>query len=525
MAEQYEHPVPLQLHIFSSGLENGPTPSGATVLGLNGPVVSAVRTFADFNLRARHFRKPIICHQPPPYGLRMADRDSPFPTSPPGGETGEAFTRGLDVTPPRSVWLHAPEKLVSLAQFQHADLTADDAGLSVGHQPGNAFGNSYAPPFVQRERVMQERSDFKVLTFTEFDEQRTNYYDISHLLNTALWDGWFFSTLPENGDDGPENPRLVDSGIAERNQPPAANWLVEGAFNVNSVEPAAWAALLAGLNDIPHPSDTTEVAGAMLPRSPGQLGAADGSDGICERTLAGYRRLTPEQINRLADEIVRQVRLRGPFVSLSHFVNRALVPMAENPELGRSGAMQCAIDQSGINLRNPSGDNPGGLFDAESGNLRLRAEADIPGPNPTRWADSPPDGIWPKTSLDTNPGSLAGIFADREVLTDDDLKAEQGHRCTGMPGWLTQADVLQVIGPALSARSDTFRIRACGESSHKMGGAPVRVFCEAIVQRVPEFIDSSNRPDASAEDLTPVNQRLGRRFRIVSFRWLAKGEI
>ncbi len=529
MAGRYEHPVPLQLYVLSTGLENGPTPSGATCLGLDEPVVSAVRTFADFNLRAGHFRKPIICHQPPPYGLRMADKESPFPSAPPGGETGSAFLRGLDVKSPRRVWLHAPEKLISLAQFQHADLTADDTGISVGHQPGNAFGNSYATPFVHRERVMQKRSDFKVLAFTELDERRTNYYDISYLLNASLWDGWFFSTLPENEDGGPENPRLVASDTTDETLPPAAKYLMDGAFNVNSVDPAAWAALLAGLNDIPHPSDTSTATGAMLPRSPGQLGVADESDGICEGTLAGYRRLTPEQIHLLAGEIVRQVRLRGPFTSLSHFVNRALVPMAENPESGRGGALQCAIDQSGINLRNSSDGSCDGLFDAARGQLRLHAEAsgapaaDIPGPNPTRWADSPPDGIWPKSSYDINPGSLAGIFADREVLTDDELKPEQGHRATGMPGWLTQADVLQVIGPALSARSDTFRIRTCGESSRKVGGAPVRVFCEAIVQRMPEYLDPSNRPNAMPEDLTFVNQRLGRKIRIVSFRWLVEG--
>lgn len=530
MLGRFKDPVPLQLYVLGTGLDGGTVPSAASLPGVDEPVVSALRSFADFNLRARRFSKPIICHQPPPYGMRMADEHRVFPSDPPGGLTGDAFTRGLDTAPARRVWLHPPEHLASLAQFQHADLTVDDDGISVGHQPGNAFANSYAPPFVHRGLVAQERTDFNILSFTDLQETRRSYYDISHLLNSALWDGWFFSTLPENGKGGPASKRMTAAGSTDETLPPAARWLMDGSFNVNSVNPEAWAALLAGLDGIRHPSESAPGAGAMLPRSPGQLGVADTTDGdVCESTLAGFRRLSPAQVNRLAEEIVRQVRLRGPFVSLSHFVNRALVPISESPELGRSGALQAAIDRSDINLRSEPGNF--GLYDPPSGRIRLRAEdsgapaADVPGTNATLWPDSPPDGIWPKSSLDANPGSLAGIYADRKMLTDDSLKSEQGHRCTGMPGWLTQADVLQVTGPSLSARSDTFLIRACGESSRKSGGAPVRVRCEAVVQRMPSHVDKTDPPEALPADLSAVNRRFGRRFRIVCFRWLAENEI
>lgn len=37
-----------------------------------------------------------------------------------------------------------------------------------------------------------------------------------------------------------------------------------------------------------------------------------------------FRELTPEEIDRLAEEIVAEVRLRGPFLSLADFVNRRL---------------------------------------------------------------------------------------------------------------------------------------------------------------------------------------------------------
>ena len=93
----------------------------------------------------------------------------------------------------------------------------------------------------------------------------------------------------------------------------------------------------------------------------------------------------------------------------------------------------------------------------------------------------------------------------------------------GATTYLTQADVLQVIGPVLAARSDSFIVRAYGDSIDTGGTVRARAFCEAVVQRVPEPLD----PDASG-----LNPRLagetgdfGRRFIITSFRWLAPEEL
>ena len=91
---------------------------------------------------------------------------------------------------------------------------------------------------------------------------------------------------------------------------------------------------------------------------------------------------------------------------------------------------------------------------------------------------------------------------------------------TGTPAFLTQADILQSIGPKLSARSDTFSIRAYGEVKDNAGRVVARSVCEAVVQRVPEYVDSSNDP--YVED---IDDRMGRRFEIVDFRWLAPTEI
>ena len=92
----------------------------------------------------------------------------------------------------------------------------------------------------------------------------------------------------------------------------------------------------------------------------------------------------------------------------------------------------------------------------------------------------------------------------------------------GSPGMLTQADLLTPLAPILTARGDTFRIRAYGDA-RAPGGTKVRAWCEAIVQRVPDYLDPAD--EAWDPPVRPVNQRFGRRFVEVAFRWLSPSEI
>jgi len=91
------------------------------------------------------------------------------------------------------------------------------------------------------------------------------------------------------------------------------------------------------------------------------------------------------------------------------------------------------------------------------------------------------------------------------------------------PKWITQADLLSTLGPMLSARSDTFIIRTYGEIiAQGSDNMEAQAWCEAVVQRYPDYLDDSQRP---TEDPTGLNLFLGRRFRIVSFRWLTPSDI
>ncbi len=96
--------------------------------------------------------------------------------------------------------------------------------------------------------------------------------------------------------------------------------------------------------------------------------------------------------------------------------------------------------------------------------------------------------------------------------------------------WLSQAAVLNTLAPVLAVRSDTFTIRVAAEAVNPVleAGDPdhvaARAWCEAVVQRLPEYIDAGE--DAMVWPATLAdNQVLGRRFRIVAFRWLGPDDI
>jgi hypothetical protein len=94
------------------------------------------------------------------------------------------------------------------------------------------------------------------------------------------------------------------------------------------------------------------------------------------------------------------------------------------------------------------------------------------------------------------------------------------------PGYLTQADILQLIGHRLVARSDTFTVRAYGDVVNPVSGVvEARAWVEATVQRTPVKNVTSNDNGNNMTSTGSGVGNFGRQFKVISLRWLGSDEI
>ena len=339
--------------------------------------------------------------------------------------------------------------------------------------------------------------------------------------------------------------------------------LYDGGFNVNSTSRAAWRAVLGGLRGQTLPDAATPAAPTVtaLTKFARAFGPADntGNDPWTQ-----YRELSDAQVDELAGRVVEEVRIRGPFMSLGDFINRRLV---NNDTFGLKGALQAAIDKSSVN--NTAITAAGGLFSAPASTTPNDANSNRRGDN----ADSSNGGSWwreynayPKTPANKRFPSIRAMSR-----TNNEGSVTAG---LGAPGIVTQMDVLNSVGPNLTARSDTFVVRAYGEAQDDAGNVIGKAWVEVVVQRsteymamgvgqrYPEFVEPTRRslayrvnsdankaydrqalvetyevapppnpPGSTAADRLALaqeqrlNRILGRRFRATGLRWLAANEI
>ena len=403
--------------------------------------------------------------------------------------------------------------MLSLADFTHANLGV------LASEPYKAAGNSLASLFVPSDKVLGFL-DGSVARFKKTAADR------SWLINDALFDRYYFSGLaPEysiggagykrKGSLGESIAHFFDDQSDELNANPAilphvpngmdvdqvlddvdpgrgadeyqgykklgAYSMVSGAFNVNSTSVKAWEALLRvnkGLKVIDS-AGATVSSGSDAP-FPSSMKPPSSPDS--DSAWQGFAKLSDREIKQLAENLVEEVKKRGPFMSLSDFVNRKL----STDEEGEMGAIQAALERAGVNKS--SRGSAGGVAPVYS---------------------------YPNTNY----------YADAQDVGDRKTSS-------AVPTEVNQADVLRLISSRISVRSDTFKIRAYGEVKDESGKILATAICETTVQRLPEYFDPvANEPwdddDAFTSDnkLSEMNARMGRRFRVLRFRWLDPNEI
>ena len=343
----------------------------------------------------------------------------------------------------------------------------------------------------------------------------------------------------------------------------AGSVLNEGAFNINSTSVQAWAIMLSNAKRNAMGRATEEApsskSNTRFPRAMqlGDLTYNYKSPFSSKDAWTGLATLDDNQILILARNIVDEIRWRArdlhrieenmwgqgspidghqlpvfrgkqtvvPFRCLSEFVNRFHCAADTNRVItSYAGCLQSAImraDSDGAELSNRS-TSPATTYDASSftgiGTSDYRAGK---------------GGV---------PFSGDAHLDNLQIQDPRYPKSPRGHMLMASPASLLQSDILEAIGPALAGRSDTFIIRAYGEVTEMPGSISTKAgtWVEAVVQRTPEFIDASQPPETEVHDpldvaknnstdpakkLKSVNCALGRRFEILSVRFLSAKDL
>ncbi len=430
-----------------------------------------------------------------------------------------AESAGAGFSSTRCILRDVPNQpLVSLGQFMHMPASNFRSfGIYEMFLPGTMFvGGSCASPVMDATATARS---IGLGTSTGGAANNKLFLDDSFLANEALFDRFFFSTVPPGGANSPDtwanfNAANAGATLSDSSKPllnsrmkpyfknksvpamtdlrnvdkAAANLMLDGAFNINSTSVAAWKALLGGLsgnNSLALWNGTTGST-ATVPAGSGTLVSRFWSaSGLtaANQPWSGVRILSDTELNDLATRIVEDVKTRGPFLSMGDFLNRRLGPA---DSLTRCGTIQAAIDKTPLNTA------------AKAAGAVVNATA--------------------PAEANRVPNLIAANMKD--------ASGDTWSTALGIPGYLMQQDIIQAIAPALAARSDSFLVRSYGEVRNpRTGEVEGRAWAEAVVQRLPDLADDSQPAEIAQASMNATNQALGRRFKVVSFRWLNPNEV
>lgn len=281
----------------------------------------------------------------------------------------------------------------------------------------------------------------------------------------VLYDRYFMSTLPMDIEDWDRrttlaNPRIVYSEneytqaqqTALASEDAARHLLLQNGFNLNSVSQVAWQAVLSGLQ-IPDWTyhDTTEVAPAA-----GQVNLQNAVFSLPHRAAQHW----PDTVSYTVAEDFDMTQLQDDRRHPAFIQGVRTLTDAQVEALAASIVSQ----------------------------LQERGRP------------------FQSVSEFLNTGVLQNAIDAAPSLNDPD--GDGLPIPYNAPASITQSSLMHHLGPFLFARSDTFTIRAYGESINPSTGETIATaLCQAIVQRTANPVD---------DDATTY----GRQFKIVSFAWL-----
>ncbi|MES2982536.1 MAG: hypothetical protein V4727_09505 [Verrucomicrobiota bacterium] len=397
-----------------------------------------------------------------------------------------------------------------------------------------AIGNSYAHPNIPADKAFTTYTQLLNSDLSAAVQNRS-YADHSYLANKALWDEFFFSSIaPQSSNqlygggtaktatevandflfytETLPNRRFTrytsnlssdefttltgqlntySNGFADKI---ASHLMITGPFNINSTSVEAWKVFFSSLKGKPlahlenQASSLSTTTSTGVPVAPGML---PNSEPINSSDLSSDPNDPPEQwtssrslsdteINELAVAMVEQVKTRGPFLSLSEFINRRLD--GSNQELALKGALQAALDDDSVSIN--------AAFRTAERSFNIGGSTETTG------------------------------------MTTAFTRALEGPIAYGSTPYVDQADILRHTGSLLTPRGDTFVVRAYGDSLDKNGNVVARAWCEAVIQRTPDYVDTSDEAHLKQSDLvSETNKRYGRKFNVIGFRWLNANEV
>jgi hypothetical protein len=408
-------------------------------------------------------------------------------------DTGESITNCILFELPDT---EIPEThFFSVGQLRHANISiengdfgsfatkgfGEDDWFADNMQPAYPVGESNPSPYI---KITSDTGfgRYEHMSYVDGNNagESTNV-DLSWWMNDSLWDSYFFSA-PRTGKTSSYNPRILvkngqellktKAGVEEN----AGNVLIGGTMNLNNTNVNVWTAFLMSTLGAEVAGKATQ--GVPFSRFSKPIGQAitAASDDESNETYNGYRVLSEVEVTDLAIEIVEKVKERGPFFSVSDFVNRVTSEGATD-KMRLRGLLQEAIDEAG----------GGSINKAFTGRAASIPNADIAGMY--------------------NADAFAGDIQE------------------GIPGYLTQGDILARTGHLMTVRDDTFVIRAYGESSVD-GKIAAKAWCEAVVQRTSDYVDDTEKATTPYDELQSITAKTyGRKLKIVSFRWISKDEV